>query len=815
MTVEPRRNVRAGALAQAATGGGLRGASIALTVVAAMLAALLPLNMVEAQEPDKVQNLTAEQQEGFVTLRWSPLEGAAQYEIERTPVDESNEPTGEPAIEGIWRPNRQVTQDVPTFADAGFVPGERYRWRVRGVSSAFANVLTIDAPSSAAGRYDMTNSTFGPAFTTTALSGAIVLANDGSENPTLGCGPLIGFPAGAIALVDRGSCNFTVKVANAQAAGATAVIIVNDRGGNPTNPTGTDPTITIPSGMISQDDGTAIKAGLPATGSVRSAAMEWSDPVFGTTIPQWGDPSDPNEGMRTQWEQTLGAQYTSDVNEYAYTDAIAQASDRMRYVEIARTRQGRPVNLLIFGYPSPPETAEEIAEGAAAMINCNVHGNEPSSREACFIMARQLAFSDDPRIIDILSNMTVLMVPSINADGRANNTRGNTTGQDLNRDHSLLRQPETFGFAQALRDYDAEAAFDGHEFGNQNAGDLPVLMPRHLNVPQEIFDRSKSMIEDFFYVRGSEEGWWYCPYGCQGGGNVGLSQETILRNTLGLKNTVASLLEARSSGGPTRPDESTQENRRRKTYSAMFTYHEFLDWVRANQDELVQGKKDAAEWQKSNTGPVVARGSREVPAFPAPHPGEAPPPTDAPVGLMEEPPCGYLLSEEQYKTVLADSAPGFPTTVEDRLAAHGIRVDARASDYLVPMAQPFRGLIVPLLDEGAPEPMTVGERLFDEAVCHSSFGTATDLLDELVAAGGITEGLEGKVRHALAQAQSWLELGKPNYLAMTHIDRAVHLLLWQADVIEDKDKPNQGDPEGLRALAAALLALKATYVPGA
>ena len=35
----------------------------------------------------------------------------------------------------------------------------------------------------------------------------------------------------------------------------------------------------------------------------------------------------------------------------------------------------------------------------------------------------------------------------------------------------------------------------------------------------------------------------------------GLSEETILRNTLGLKNVANSLLELRSPGGPTRPDE--------------------------------------------------------------------------------------------------------------------------------------------------------------------------------------------------------------------------------------------------------------------
>jgi hypothetical protein len=127
----------------------------------------------------------------------------------------------------------------------------------------------------------------------------------------------------------------------------------------------------------------------------------------------------------------------------------------------------------------------------------------------------------------------VLIVPTINGDGRAANTRGNANGQDLNRDYSLIREPETFAFVEMMRDYDPEAAFDGHEFGNNQAGDLPVLPPRHLNVARSIFDQSKSMIEDFLYTHGSDDGWWYCPYGCQNGGAVGLSQETILRNTLG------------------------------------------------------------------------------------------------------------------------------------------------------------------------------------------------------------------------------------------------------------------------------------------
>lgn len=62
-----------------------------------------------------------------------------------------------------------------------------------------------------------------------------------------------GFPAGSIALLQRGSCNFSVKAINAEAAGASAVIIFNqgdtaaaDRNGviNPTlGPTPENPTV--------------------------------------------------------------------------------------------------------------------------------------------------------------------------------------------------------------------------------------------------------------------------------------------------------------------------------------------------------------------------------------------------------------------------------------------------------------------------------------------------------------------------------------------------------------------------------------------
>jgi hypothetical protein len=130
------------------------------------------------------------------------------------------------------------------------------------------NLVTIHAPSTAAGVYGATGANFGPAPTEEGVTGELALVSAASGIPSQGCDTLVGFPSGAIAVVDRGDCPFDIKVSIAQAAGAIAVIVVNH-----TDPAigmaGDDLSITIPAVMVSLTDGSTIKAGLPATGTVR------------------------------------------------------------------------------------------------------------------------------------------------------------------------------------------------------------------------------------------------------------------------------------------------------------------------------------------------------------------------------------------------------------------------------------------------------------------------------------------------------------------------------------------------------------------
>jgi subtilisin family serine protease len=65
--------------------------------------------------------------------------------------------------------------------------------------------------------------------------------------------------AGRIALMQRGTCTFQIKVQNAQAAGATAVVMFNNVGGDPITMALAAP-VAIPAVMVSLSDGTALAA---------------------------------------------------------------------------------------------------------------------------------------------------------------------------------------------------------------------------------------------------------------------------------------------------------------------------------------------------------------------------------------------------------------------------------------------------------------------------------------------------------------------------------------------------------------------------
>lgn len=131
--------------------------------------------------------------------------------------------------------------------------------------------FTVTAPASLAGTYESAEGAGGVTLAQTGpISGPLAVTN-----PANGCTPLTNGAAvsGKIALVIRGVCDFTVKYANATAAGAKALVVYNDGA----DPTRVNPIImvadgtTIPGLMIAAPIGAALAAAPNPAGTMLAA----------------------------------------------------------------------------------------------------------------------------------------------------------------------------------------------------------------------------------------------------------------------------------------------------------------------------------------------------------------------------------------------------------------------------------------------------------------------------------------------------------------------------------------------------------------
>jgi uncharacterized repeat protein (TIGR01451 family) len=159
--------------------------------------------------------------------------------------------------------------------------------RTNGSCSSFSPPVAqfiINSPAGIAGTYPAQAAQFGPTLSGTGVTGDVVLAVDdntdpiGGTDPNDGCGAITNGAAlsGKIALIRRGTCNFSAKVYNVQQAGAVAAIIFNNAAtGLPGMGAGVNAgLVTIPSVGVTQAEGNKMIANIaaPPNATMRSSA---------------------------------------------------------------------------------------------------------------------------------------------------------------------------------------------------------------------------------------------------------------------------------------------------------------------------------------------------------------------------------------------------------------------------------------------------------------------------------------------------------------------------------------------------------------
>ena len=180
--------------------------------------------------------------------------------------------------------------------------------------------VRVDSPATIAQRMRMTGATFGPVVSpATSVTGQVA-----ATIPPIAC-PEITNPEvinGKLALIESAGggvtgCTFAYKVAQAQAAGAIGVVITRSAPGLITMG-GTDPSITIPSVMITQADGAAIRShlssGVQMTLDAELDLIDSQDRMTlytpttinpGSTIAHWDNQYSPSVLMDPSTDQSL------------------------------------------------------------------------------------------------------------------------------------------------------------------------------------------------------------------------------------------------------------------------------------------------------------------------------------------------------------------------------------------------------------------------------------------------------------------------------------------------------------------------------
>jgi hypothetical protein len=224
-----------------------------------------------------------------------------------------------------------------------------------------------------------------------------------------------------------------------------------------------------------------------------------------------------------------------------YFTLVGERSDRVNVRRMGETADGRPFLLLEIASPEtiadvgrfrslqqrlyfqdhqpgedpamvhPDAEREELFRDhkAVVLITCSIHATEVGAAQMSLELVHQLATSNDPRILKILANTILLLVPSLNPDGQAmvvewyDEYAGTEfegggmpwlyqryVGHDNNRDMYMYTQPETRLVGEILwEEWFPSIWLDEHQMGSRGARIfvMPATDPINPNVHPLIY----------------------------------------------------------------------------------------------------------------------------------------------------------------------------------------------------------------------------------------------------------------------------------------------------------------------------------------
>ena len=263
--------------------------------------------------------------------------------------------------------------------------------RTDGQCSAYTRgpiEMTINSPADIAGPCDAAPASFGPVFAAPVTTDVVVATDDATDGTTAtdGCTAFTNAAevAGSFAYVDRGTCSFAIKAANAEAAGATGIVVGNnDPEGAPISMSGSADIYGL---MVRTADGAKIKAATepvnitvgPAGEEPTDASYRWlsgeGDPAFGGAIRDMWNPTcygDPGKVSDAEYHCTTddagGVHSNSGVPNHAFALLVDGGTfNDVTVPGIGLTKAAHVFWRTQANYLTPTSDFTDLADGLAA-----------------------------------------------------------------------------------------------------------------------------------------------------------------------------------------------------------------------------------------------------------------------------------------------------------------------------------------------------------------------------------------------------------------------------------------------------------------
>jgi murein tripeptide amidase MpaA len=255
--------------------------------------------------------------------------------------------------------------------------------------------------------------------------------------------------------------------------------------------------------------------------------------------------------------------FTSQKEMEDFIQQLSKTTNQLKVSIIGHSQKGKSIPLLIFS-DSNSATPEILLKNGkpTVLIIALQNGDEPAPGEAALAYAKSLAQGKEG---DVLSQINVLIIPRANPDGAESFTHDLANGINLNRDHLLLRSPESRAIANVFNQYQPDVVLDSHEyspigvwlekFNALQRYDAMFQQATTNNLPaslMKIMDKPfRENIVTTFESNGLTHSWYFTT------DKANIKDKTLsmggieadtLRNIAGLRNSISFLLESRGVG---------------------------------------------------------------------------------------------------------------------------------------------------------------------------------------------------------------------------------------------------------------------------